>query len=71
MVIHYDNWKAVFLEQRCQGTLEVWLESFTMMRGPKLYKLRAEPYEFADITLNSYYDWEFRNVHLVCAAMRP
>ena len=27
--IRYENWKLVFLEQRCPGTLQVWAEPFT------------------------------------------
>ena len=25
----FENWKIVFLEQRCQGTLQIWAEPFT------------------------------------------
>jgi arylsulfatase A-like enzyme len=57
VAIRFDNWKAVFLEQRCQGTLQVWAEPFTVLRLPKLYNLRTDPYEFADVTSNTYWDW--------------
>jgi len=30
--LRYDNWKVVFMEQRCKGTLEVWAEPFTPLR---------------------------------------
>ncbi len=53
----HENWKFVFLEQRAPGTLRVWAEPFTALRVPKLYDLRADPYERADITSNTYYDW--------------
>jgi arylsulfatase len=26
--IRFDNWKFVFMEQRCMGTLQVWTEPF-------------------------------------------
>ena len=55
--LRYDNWKVVFMEQRCPGTLRVWAEPFTKLRVPKLFNLRTDPYERADITSNSYYDW--------------
>jgi arylsulfatase len=55
--LRYDNWKIVFLEQRAQGTLRVWSEPFTELRVPKLFNLRTDPYERADITSNTYYDW--------------
>ena len=53
----FGNWKIVFLEQRCPGTLRVWAEPFTALRLPKLFNLRTDPYERADITSNTYYDW--------------
>ena len=30
--LRYDNWKVVFMEQRCHGTLQVWAEPFTRLR---------------------------------------
>jgi arylsulfatase A-like enzyme len=57
VALRYENWKAVFEEQRAQGTLRVWAEPFTKLRTPKLFNLRADPYERADITSNTYYDW--------------
>jgi arylsulfatase A-like enzyme len=57
LAIRYDNWKVMFMEQRCRGTLQVWAEPFTRLRLPKLFNLRTDPYEFADITSNSYYEW--------------
>ena len=55
--LRYDNWKFVFMEQRAPGTLRVWAEPFTELRVPKLFNLRTDPYERADITSNTYYDW--------------
>jgi arylsulfatase A-like enzyme len=55
--VRFDNWKLVFLEQRAAGTLQVWLEPFTELRAPKIFNLRLDPYERADITSNTYYDW--------------
>jgi arylsulfatase len=57
MALRYDNWKLVFMEQRCRGTLQVWAEPFTWLRIPKIYNLRTDPFEFADTTSNTYYDW--------------
>ena len=45
------------MEQRLRGTLGVWGEPFVKLRLPKIYNLRTNPYEYADITSNSYYDW--------------
>jgi len=55
--VRYDNWKLVFLEQRATGTLRIWAEPFTPLRVPKIFNLRTDPYERADITSNTYYDW--------------
>ncbi|RFZ10262.1 Arylsulfatase precursor [Mycobacterium marinum] len=55
--IRFHNWKIVFQEQRCQGTLQVWAEPFVPLRVPKIFNLRTDPFERADITSNTYYDW--------------
>jgi arylsulfatase A-like enzyme len=55
--LRYDNWKWVFMEQRVQGTLQVWAEPFVSLRVPKIFNLRTDPYERADVTSNTYYDW--------------
>ncbi|GAA1131018.1 arylsulfatase [Arthrobacter flavus] len=55
--VRFDNWKLVFLEQRAQGTLQVWAEPFVPLRIPKMFNLRTDPYERADTTSNTYYDW--------------
>ena len=58
--MRFENWKIVFAEQRCQGTLRIWAEPFTPLRVPKLFNLRTDPFEYADITSNTYYDWFLR-----------
>ncbi|WP_299496610.1 arylsulfatase [uncultured Shewanella sp.] len=55
--LRYNNWKAVFMEQRITGTLQIWAEPFVTLRVPKLFNLRMDPYEVADKTSNTYYDW--------------
>jgi arylsulfatase len=55
--LRYDNWKIVFMEQRATGTMRIWSEPFTMLRVPKIFNLRLDPYERADTTSNTYYDW--------------
>src|SRR6476646_5428203 len=66
--VRFDNWKVVFMEQRLPGTLGVWAEPFVVLRLPKLFNLRTDPYERADITSNTYYDWVLDNAYLVLAA---
>ncbi|HYO02498.1 MAG TPA: arylsulfatase, partial [Mycobacterium sp.] len=66
--LRYDNWKIIFLEQRAQGTLQVWVEPFTELRVPKIFNLRTDPYERADITSNTYYDWLLDHAWLLVPA---
>ena len=63
--IRAENWKVVFMEQRCRGTLQVWFDPFTPLRAPKLFNLRTDPYERADITSNTYWDWMIDRIYLV------
>ena len=55
--MRFDNWKVVFMEQRKEGTLGIWFEPFTALRVPKVFNLRTDPFERADVTSNTYYDW--------------
>jgi hypothetical protein len=57
--LRYENWKFVFCEQRMPGTLLIWGEPFTCLRIYKLYNLRMDPFERADVTSNTYWDWTF------------
>jgi arylsulfatase len=57
VALRVENWKIVFEEQRAPGTLRIWAEPFTKLRVPKFFNLRSDPYERADITSNTYYDW--------------
>jgi arylsulfatase A-like enzyme len=57
MAMGYDHWKLVFMEQRMQGTLRIWQEPLVPLRIPKFFNLRTDPYERADITSNTYWDW--------------
>jgi arylsulfatase A-like enzyme len=66
--VRVENWKVVFMEQRVPGTMRVWAEPFTPLRLPKLFDLRADPYERADITSNTYYDWFISQPYLIFAA---
>ncbi|MCX6878414.1 MAG: arylsulfatase [Verrucomicrobia bacterium] len=65
LALRYENWKFVFMEQRMPGTMAVWTEPFTRLRGGKMFDLRADPYERADITSNTYYEWTLDHLFLV------
>ncbi len=67
VAIRVSNWKIVFQEQRCPGTLEIWANPFTPLRVPKIFNLRTDPYERADITSNTYWDWYLSKAYMIMA----
>src|SRR3712207_8564436 len=42
--IRYHNWKIVFQEQRCQGTLQVWAEPFVPRSEEHTSELQSRQY---------------------------
>ncbi|VEG39177.1 sulfatase [Mycolicibacterium flavescens] len=66
--VRIENWKIVFMEQRCQGTLQIWFEPFTPLRAPKIFNLRTDPFEHADVTSNTYWDWFFDHDYIAFMA---
>ena len=68
VALRYDNWKLVFMEQRTEGTLKVWADPFVSLRAPLLFNLRMDPYERAQLTSNTYYDWLFSHAFLLAPA---
>jgi arylsulfatase len=65
VAVRQGNLKFVFCEQRAEGTLAVWREPFVCLRGPKIFNLRMDPFERADITSNTYNEWQLRHAFLV------
>jgi arylsulfatase A-like enzyme len=68
VALRYDNWKLVFMEQETPGTMLIWAYPFTSLRVPKMYNLRTDPYERADITSNTYWDWLIDHAYLLVPA---
>lgn len=64
----FGNWKAVFCEQRTGGGMQVWMDPFTCLRVPKIFNLRMDPYERADLYSDQYYDWLMKNAYLTAQA---
>lgn len=62
VALREGDYKYVFAEQRLQGTMGVWAEPFTKLRLNKIYNLYQDPYERADITSNTYWDWLLNHV---------
>lgn len=57
VAIRYQDWKAVFREQSAPGGFGVWKDPFITYRVPKLFNLRMDPTERADIVSDNYYQW--------------
>ncbi|WP_409312078.1 arylsulfatase [Pseudomonas putida] len=68
--MRFGNWKLVFCEQRAPGGFAVWSEPFTCLRVPKVFNLRMDPYERADVVSNQYYDWVTKNDYLIFQGTR-
>ncbi|MDX1555882.1 MAG: arylsulfatase [Xanthomonadales bacterium] len=66
--LRYRDWKIVFLEQRQEGLLKIWAEPFTELRLPLIFNLRRDPFERAQITSNTYYDWLIDRAYLLVPA---
>ena len=65
VAMRYNDWKFVFCEQRAPGGFEVWANPFTCLRVPKMFNLRMDPYERADIVSDQYYDWSTKNAYFI------
>jgi arylsulfatase len=63
------DYKYVYAEQRLAGTMGVWAEPFTKLRLQKTYNLFQDPFERADITSNTFWDWQINHVGQVYGAM--
>lgn len=66
--LRYGDWKLIFMEQKVEATLEAWANPFTPLRVPLIFNLRRDPYERAQITSNTYYDWLIDRVYLLVPA---
>jgi len=66
--LRYQDWKLIFMEQKAVGTFRVWMEPFVPLRVPLIFNLRRDPYERAEITSNTYYDWMLDRAYLLVPA---
>jgi arylsulfatase A-like enzyme len=60
-----DDWKFVWCEQRVPGGYGVWSNPLTCLRVAKVFNLRMDPYERADVVSDQYYDWTVKNAYLL------
>jgi len=65
----HGDYKYVFSEQRKEGTMGVWAEPFTTLRLQKIFNLMQDPYERADITSNTFWDWQLNHVQTMYGVM--
>jgi arylsulfatase A-like enzyme len=63
------DYKYVYAEQRKEGTMAVWAEPFTVLRLQKTFNLMQDPFERADITSNTYWDWQLNHVGQIYGVM--
>lgn len=66
--LRYGDWKLIFMEQRVEATLQAWAEPFVPLRVPLIFNLRRDPFERAQLTSNTYYDWLIDRVYLLVPA---
>ena len=66
--LRYNQWKLIFMEQKTVGGFRVWMEPFVPLRVPLIFNLRRDPYERAEITSNTYYDWLLDRAYLLVPA---
>jgi arylsulfatase len=67
--MRYEDWKFVYCEQRAPGGFAVWNNPLTCLRVPKIFNLRMDPYERADVVSDQYYDWTTKNVYVLYGAI--
>jgi arylsulfatase len=67
--LRYDQWKAVFLEQKAEG-LNVWGEPLIQRRLPWLFNLRSDPFERAQHEAGDYVRWFIEHAFLLLPAQK-
>jgi arylsulfatase A-like enzyme len=55
VAMRFQQWKIHFMEQTAHG-LEVWRKPFDEMRVPKIFNIRSDPFERADVDASMFYD---------------
>jgi arylsulfatase A-like enzyme len=64
LAIRMGDWKMVLMEQR-EKQLMCWFEPFVKLRAPKMFNLRRDPFERADESSNTYWDWVISHAYLL------
>jgi arylsulfatase len=66
--IRLGDYKAVFKEQRAHGA-ETWIDPWVVLRAPKLFNLRQDPFERMEHESENYYQWWAEHMFLFAPAM--
>ena len=66
LAIRMGDWKVVLMEQRAKA-LACWFEPFVRLRAPKMFHLRRDPFERADESSNTYWDWLLSHAYIMYA----
>ncbi len=66
--LRFEQWKMVFLDQRALG-LNVWQDPLVVLRFPKLFNLRSDPFERADKEAADYPDFRINHAFLLGPAI--
>jgi arylsulfatase A-like enzyme len=69
VALRQGDYKYVFSEQRAQGTMELWAEPFTTLRLQKIFNVMMDPFERADVTSNTFWDWQLDHVQNMYGVM--
>ena len=69
VAMRQGDMKYVYAEQRAPGQMQVWAEPFTRLRLQKIYNLYQDPFERADVTSNTYWDWNLNEIGAVYGTM--
>ncbi|MGH7242314.1 MAG: arylsulfatase [Phycisphaerales bacterium] len=65
----FGDYKYVFSEQRKDGTMGLWAEPFTTLRLQKIFNIMQDPFERADFTSNTFWDWQMNHVGALYGVM--
>jgi arylsulfatase A-like enzyme len=65
--LRYNKWKLAFLEQRSEG-LDVWQDPLVVLRFPKLFDLKADPFERAQTDAGDYARWRVEHAFALVPA---
>ena len=69
LALRVGNIKVTFMEQASPGTYDVWVNEYRNLRQALSYNLRADPFEFAPITSNSWWEVQMKNTWYLYPAL--